>query len=59
LKSSVLMGFRLSIYATALIISGYKYTNKLASIRIVRASIIIDFPERFIIPFYSLIYGAD
>jgi hypothetical protein len=53
------MGFRLNIYAAALTISGYKYINKLASIRIIRVSIIIDFPERFIISFYSLIYGAD
>jgi hypothetical protein len=53
------MGFRLSIYAAVLTISGYRYTSKLASIRIVRASIIIDFPERSVVPFYFLIYGAD
>ena len=53
------MGFRLSIYATALTISGYKYTGKLALIRIIRVLVIINLPDRFIRPFWFCVCGAD
>ena len=59
LKSSVLVGFRLSIYAVALTISGHRYAGRLASIRIVRASIMNDLPDLSEAPFWSGVYGAD